>query len=75
MPSYFDRFGMPDMSIHMVNRLHQRGVSLAALTGALTAEPTAGTTPETLVYREIGGGGVNVIVNAVTGRIITVWLA
>ncbi len=24
MPSYFDRFGMPDMSIHVMNRLHQR---------------------------------------------------
>jgi hypothetical protein len=72
MPSYFDRFGMPDMSIHVMNRLHQRHVSLAALTRALTAEPTAGTTPETLVYRE-RGGGVSVIVNAVTGRIITVW--
>jgi len=74
MPSYFDRFGMPDMSIHVMNRLHQQGVSLAALTRALTAEPAPGTTPDTLVYRERGGGGVSVIVNAVTGRIITVWL-
>ena len=72
MPSYFDRFGMPDMSIHMMNRLYQWGVSLAALTRALTAEPIAGATPETLVYRE-RGGGVSAIVNAVTGRIITVW--
>jgi hypothetical protein len=72
MPSYVDRFGTPDMSIHMMNRLHERGVSLAALTRALTAEPTAGTTPETLVYRE-RGGRVSAIVNAVTGRIITVW--
>ena len=60
------------MSIHMMNRLHQRGVSLAALTRALMAEPIAGTTSETPVYRE-RGGGVSVIVNTVTGRIITVW--
>jgi hypothetical protein len=56
----------------MLNRLRQRGVSLAAPTRALTAEPTAGTTPETLVYRETGGG-VSAIVSAVTDRIITAW--
>ena len=72
MPSYFDRFGMPDMSIHMMNRLYERRISLSAPTRALTAEPTVETTVETLVYRE-RGGGVSAIVNAVTGRIITVW--
>jgi hypothetical protein len=72
MPSYFDTFGMPDMSVHMMNRLRQRGISLAALSRALTAEPTAGTTPGTVVYRE-RAGRVYAIVNAETGRIITVW--
>ena len=72
MPSYFDTFGMPDMSVHMMNRLRQRGISLAALSRALMAEPTAGTTPGTIVYRE-RGGRVCAIVNAETGRIITVW--
>ena len=48
MPSYFDTFGMPDMSVHMMNRLRQRGISLAELSRALMAEPTAGTTPGTM---------------------------
>jgi hypothetical protein len=72
MPSYFDTFGMPDMSVHMMNRLRQRGISRVALSRALLAEPTAGTTPGTSVYRE-RGGPVCAIVNAETGRIITVW--
>ncbi len=72
MPSYFDTFGMPDMSVHMMNRLRQRGISLAELSRALMAEPTTGTTPGTIVYRE-RGGRVRAIVNAGTGRIITVW--
>jgi hypothetical protein len=72
MPSYFDTFGMPDMSVHMMNRLRERDISLAELTQALLAEPTAGTAPGTTIFRE-RGGGVNAIVNAATGRIITVW--
>jgi hypothetical protein len=55
VPSYFDTFGMPDLSIHTVNRLRQRGISLVALTRALSAEPAAGTEPGTIVYREKGG--------------------
>jgi hypothetical protein len=72
MPSYFDTFGTPDRSIHLMNRLRQRGISLAALSRALMAEPTSGTEPGTIVYRE-KTGGARVIVNAATGRIITVW--
>lgn len=72
MPSYFDTFGMPDMSIHMINRLRQRGISLEALSRALMAEPVAGTAAGTIVYRE-KGGGVSTIANEATGRIITVW--
>lgn len=72
MPSYFDTFGMPDMSAHMMNRLRERDISLAELSRALLAEPTAGTAPGTTIFRE-RGGGVNAIVNAATGRIITVW--
>ena len=48
MPSYFDTFGMPDMSVHMMNRLRQRGISLVGLSRALMAEPTTGTTPGTV---------------------------
>jgi hypothetical protein len=72
MPSYFDTFGMPEMSIHMMNRLRERDISLTALSRALMAEPTPGTEPGTIMYRD-RGGGARVIVNAVTGRIITVW--
>ena len=72
MPSYFDTFGMPDMSVHMINRLHERSISLAALSRALMTEPVTGTTPGTLVFRE-RGGGICAIVNATTGTIITVW--
>ncbi len=45
MPSYFEKFGMPDMSVQMMNRLCERGISLAALSAALMAEPTPGTQP------------------------------
>jgi hypothetical protein len=72
MPSYFDTFGMPDMSIHMMNRLRERGISLAALSRALMGEPIPGTSSGTIIYRE-KAGGVSAIVNATTGRIITVW--
>ena len=72
MPSYFDTFGIPNMSIHMMNRLRERGISLVALSRALANEPIEGRTPDTLCYRE-KGGGVSAIVNATTGRIITVW--
>jgi hypothetical protein len=72
MPSYFDTFGMPDMLVHVMKGLRQRGISLTALNRALMAEPTTGTTPGTIVYRE-RGGRVRAIVNAGTGRIITVW--
>ena len=72
MPSYFDTFGMPDMSIHVMNRLRERGISLAALSRALMAEPTPGTEPGTIRHRD-RISGASVIVNAVTGRIITVW--
>jgi hypothetical protein len=72
MPSYFDRFGMPDMSVHMMNRLRQRGIALTALSRALMTEPTVGTMPGTIVYRE-KRRGVCAVVNAATGRIITVW--
>ena len=72
MPSYFDKFGMPDMSIHMMNRLRERGISLAALSRALMTEPTPRTESGTIMYRD-KRGGVSVVVNAVTGRIITVW--
>ena len=72
MPSYFDTFGMPDMSIHMMHRLRQRGISLEALSRALMSEPVAGTGPGTIMYCE-RGGGVIAIVNEATGRIITVW--
>ena len=72
MPSYFDTFGMPDMSVHMMNRLRERGISLAALSRALMAEPISGTEPGTIIYRD-KTGGTRVIVNAATGRIITVW--
>jgi hypothetical protein len=72
MPSYFDTFGMPDMSTHLMNRLRQRGILPQALSRALTVEPVAGTAPGTIIYRE-SGGGVTAVVNAVTGRIITVW--
>jgi hypothetical protein len=70
--SYFDTFGLPDMSVHMMNRLRERDISLAALSRALMAEPTPGAEPGTSLYRDTSGG-VSVIVNAVTGRIITVW--
>jgi hypothetical protein len=73
MPSYFDTFGMPDMSVHMMNRLRQRGISLEALSRALMTEPVAGTAAGTIIYRE-KGCGVSAIVNEFTGRIITVWL-
>jgi hypothetical protein len=63
---------MPDMSIHMMNRLRQRGISLEALSRALMTEPVAGTAGGTITYCE-KGGGVSAIVNEVTGRIITVW--
>jgi hypothetical protein len=72
MPSYFDTFGMPDMSIHMMHRLRQRGISLEALSRALMMEPVAGTAAGTIMYSE-KGGGVSAIVNETTGRIITVW--
>jgi hypothetical protein len=72
MPAYFDTFGLPDMSIHLMNRLRERDIPLAALSRALMANPTPGTAVGTIVYRD-RSGGVRVIVNAVTGRIITVW--
>ena len=70
MASYFDTFGIPEMSIHMINRLRERDISLTALTGALRTEPRPGTAAGTIMYRS---GGVSVVVNAVSGRIITVW--
>ena len=70
MASYFDTFGIPEMSIHMMNRLRERDISLTSLTGALRTEPMPGTTAGTIMYRS---GGVSVVVNAVSGRIITVW--
>ena len=63
---------MPVMSIHMTKRLAERGISLAAPSRALMAEPVAGSAPGTINYRE-KDGGVSAIVNAATGRIITVW--
>ncbi len=72
MPSYFDTFGMPDMSVHTMNRLRERGIPLAALSRALMAEPIMGSEPGTIIYRD-KTGGTRVIVNAATGRIITVW--
>ena len=59
-------------TVHMMNRLRQRGISLAALSRALMGESTAGATPATIVYRERGGRAC-AIVNAETDRIITVW--
>ena len=74
MPSYFDSYGMPVMSVHMTKRRGERGISLATLSRALMTEPVAGSAPGTIVYRE-KGGGVSAVVNAATGRIITVWQA
>jgi len=59
------------MSIHMVNRLQEREISLDVLKRALEAEPVAGTAPDTMAYRE--KGGVTAIVNKTMGNIITVW--
>lgn len=59
------------MSVHVMNRLRQRQILLAELNRALLTEPLPGSAPDTLIYRK--RGGVRVIVNAVTGKIITVW--
>ena len=71
MASDFDRFGsVPKFSSHAWRRLNERGLSLVTLQRALASNPKPGTSTETVVYSD---QGFTLVVNAVTGLIVTVW--
>ena len=71
VPSYFDMFGdVPVLSRHAWRALLERGVARESLYAALSAEPMLGTSAGTVIYR---AAGVEVVVDANTGMIVTVW--
>jgi hypothetical protein len=50
--------------------MRQRKIPFSALKSALLSEPSLGTTDGTVVYI---GGGVEVVVGALSGAIVTLW--
>ncbi len=71
MPTYFDIFGEePRLSRHAWLRMRQRGIPPAAVQAALSTNPTLGTTEGTVIYR---GGGIEAVVDALSGVIVTLW--
>jgi hypothetical protein len=50
--------------------MRQRGIPPAAVQAALSTNPTLGTTEGTVIYR---GGGIEAVVDALSGVIVTLW--
>lgn len=73
VPSYFDMFGdVSVLSRHAWRRLQEREVGRVSLHAGLSAEPVLGTSVGTVIYRAVG---IDVVVNANTGMIVSIWWA
>jgi hypothetical protein len=70
MATYFEMFGMPDSSEHIIKRMNEVGISPAQLTAALASQARPGTSPGTIMFI---AGGVTVTVDEITGKLVTIW--
>jgi hypothetical protein len=71
MATYSELFGpMPQMTVHLIQRMNEVGISPAQLSVALNSHARPGTSPGTIMFV---AGGVTAVVDEVTGDIITAW--
>jgi hypothetical protein len=71
MATYFDMFGpIPNLSRHEIQRMNQRGIKPAELTAVLATQARPGTSPGTIMFVATR---IHVVVDEITGEIVTSW--
>lgn len=71
MGNYFEIFGeLPLQTRHVVDRMNEVGISPTQLSVALSSRASRGTSAGTIMFY---GGGVSVVVDEITGEIVTLW--
>jgi hypothetical protein len=71
MATYSEMFGaIPEMTVHLIRRMNEVGISPGQLSAALRSQAQPGTSPGTIMFI---AEGTTAVVDEVTGDIITVW--
>jgi len=70
MATYYEMFGMPDSSDHIIKRMNETGISPTQLAAALASQARPGTSPGTIIF---AAGGVTVVVDEIDGTMVTLW--
>lgn len=71
MPQYFEVFGdEPRLSRHAWLRMRQRKIPFSTFKSALLSQPVLGTTEGTVICTD---GEIEVVVDAQSGVIVTLW--
>jgi len=71
MATYRDLFGsIPNFSVHEIQQMNQRGISIPDLAEALATHARPGTSPGTIMFIT---RRVTVVVDEITGKLVTSW--